>query len=103
MALAVILGTVGLLLAGMGSLIRYRKQLRLISGYRADRVRDPDGLAHFFGGWTIVLGVAHVGLAVGALRYPIPEVAWMGYALAVIAWLAVVAGYGNARYGSCAK
>lgn len=97
-ALAAILGAVGLLLAGMGYLIRFRKSLRLISGYRPDQLRDPDGLARFFGGWTIALGFGHLALAALALRYPIPDAAWVAYVLVVIAWLVVVGGYGNARY-----
>ena len=47
----------GLPSLGIGYAIGWRKKLHLISGFDAESVSDPEGLARWVGGGTVVIGV----------------------------------------------
>jgi uncharacterized protein DUF3784 len=69
LAPVVVLLFAGLPLLVLGYLIRYRKRLGLIAGYDPARVRDPEGLARWFGSWVLALGALSVIFA-GLLAAP---------------------------------
>lgn len=94
---------IGLFLAGvvlitLGYRIRWRREWRLITGFRLGTVRDPEGLGRWVGGTGIVLGT--VSLAAGAHAWLRPDLnPAMGAAYAVMVCLiTVVLAVGAIRY-----
>ena len=88
----------GLPLLVLGYLIKYRKRVSLIAGYDPARVRDPEGLARWFGSWTLTLGglsVLFAGLLAAFARHTTVVVA--GYVVLNVA-CAVLLTTGCRRY-----
>ena len=55
---------------GIGYAIGWRKKLHLISGYDAESVGDPEGLARWVGGGTVVIGVLNCAAPLVLLAAP---------------------------------
>jgi hypothetical protein len=69
--LAVIFVSVHLVIIFLGYLIKYKKQMWLIAGYSAKKVRDNNGLANWVGQGTLLLGV--LGIVFGLLYLAVPK------------------------------
>ena len=66
-ALLVMIGAVNLL---VGYLIRYRRQYGLMAGYDPRRLRTPERLARWTGGWGIALGLECIATGIAAACLP---------------------------------
>jgi uncharacterized membrane protein YadS len=60
----------GLLNAWLGYLIRYRREYGLMAGFDLTRVRDPQRLARWVGGCSMVMGAACVAAGISMLTWP---------------------------------
>ncbi|MDZ7266678.1 MAG: DUF3784 domain-containing protein [candidate division KSB1 bacterium] len=69
--LPVIFVSVHLIIIALGYLIKYKKQMWLIAGYSAKRVRDNNGLANWVGSGALLVGV--FGIVVGILYLALPK------------------------------
>lgn len=67
---AFLLVAIGALNALLGYLIRYRKQYGLIAGYDPRRLANPERLARWVGGWSIVIGIECIAAGIAAARRP---------------------------------
>ena len=78
-------------LFAIGFLLRYKKQMNLISGYDPEEYADPDGLANWAGGWCLGLGVFTTltgGLFFFLKDYILPVVG--GYCVVILAMCTVM-------------
>jgi hypothetical protein len=67
---AVLLAAVAVVLLAVGYRVRVRRDVALIAGHDARRVRDADGLARWVGGWALALGGATLAAAAAAFARP---------------------------------
>lgn len=90
---AIVLGT-GLVVAAFGVAIR-RGHTELIAGYDAERVTDEAGLAAFVGRYVLAIGafVVAVGALELSNRLPDEEWVWLGFtAVIVVLTLGIAVG-----------
>lgn len=69
--LALIFIPVHLIIIALGYLIKYKKQMGLIAGYSAKRIRDKDGLANWVGSGPLLAG--SFGIVVGLSYLALPD------------------------------
>jgi hypothetical protein len=96
--LAVALFLAGAVLAFLGYRIRFRSEVRLITGFEPRNVRDPQGWARWVGGIGLLLGSITFAAAALALTRPdLNSVLGTAYTSVVLASTAILA-VGSLRY-----
>ncbi len=89
---------VGAPFVGMGYAIRWRRKLHLIAGFSDERVKDPDGLARWFGSGYLVIGVLNCMAVLILLAVPDHFMTWLLGTLGVTVLLSTVVIAGCRRY-----
>lgn len=87
-----IVGGIACVLAAVPAIVlglRFRagRNLEMIAGYQADRIRDKDGFGRFMGFWMLVIAALVVALGAGIALVPERHAHWL--ALGMVAAIQV--------------
>jgi hypothetical protein len=95
---AEILLLTALVLITLGYRIRYRREWHLITGFKLEGVRDPEGLGRWVGGLGILLGALTLAAALVAFRRPDLHASLGPAYAAVVCWGAGLGAVGALRF-----
>jgi hypothetical protein len=83
----------------LGYLIRFRKRVDLIAGYREGRIRDPTGLSTFIGNSLLLLGILALLTFAMVLVVPDYEVLFfLIYAAVIFPIVSIISVYKSRQY-----
>ncbi|WP_158057993.1 DUF3784 domain-containing protein [Halorussus halophilus] len=85
----------GLFICYLGYRIRYRTDVRLISGYRSETVADGEGLARLVGGVGGGLGIVTVGYGLAAFVVEPWLWYWVSWTLLLLGGVAFLQRHGK--------